>query len=269
MLEVRGLTVRYGAILAVDKIDLQVDTGRCIGLLGANGAGKSSTLRALSGLVPSEGEIRFDGEVLHDRHADVIARKGLIHVPEGRHVVPTLSVHENLLVGETARGKRTATFGIDDVYDLFPLLAPLRDRSGWMLSGGEQQMVAVGRALVAGPKLLMLDEPSLGLAPIVIEAMFGAFQQICERTSVLLVEQNTALALDICSHAQVMNGGRVVMAGPAAELRSRRDLVDSFLGTNVHGAEGAPSGAARPPTGGSGIDATSSSKGRVLEQGAP
>ena len=236
MLELRGLSVSYGPVDAVRGVDLDVGGPEIVALVGPNGAGKTSTLRAISGFVPYGGTIRFDGEDLRKLSVQAAARRGLIHVPEGRHVWPTLTVHENLQVGTTARRRRPEGYTIDEVYDLFPPLTALRRRDGWALSGGEQQMVAIGRALVAGPRLLLLDEPSLGLAPIVSKTLFAALAEIGTRTPVLLVEQNTVMALKICARACVMVTGEFVLRGTGAELADRSALVASYLGerTEVH-----------------------------------
>jgi branched-chain amino acid transport system ATP-binding protein len=230
MLEVRNLAVAYGPVEAVRGIDLDVGAGEVVALIGPNGAGKTSTLRAISGLVPYRGTVRFDGLDCRQLRVEGAARRGLIHVPEGRRVMPTLSVHENLLVGTVARRRRQEGFSLDEVYDLFPALRPLRRRDGWALSGGEQQMVALGRALVAGPRLLLLDEPSLGLAPKLARTVFDALGQIATRTPMLLVEQNTVMAQKISTRAAVVVGGRVVLAGTAEELGDRAALVASYLG---------------------------------------
>ncbi len=230
MLELRGVEVSYGPVEAVRGIDLEVGSAEIVALVGPNGAGKTSTLRAISGFAAHRGTIHFDGDDLRKVSVQAAARRGLIHVPEGRHVWPTLTVHENLQVGTTARRKRPEGYAIDEVYDLFPALGGLRRRDGWALSGGEQQMVAIGRALVAGPRLLLLDEPSLGLAPIVVKSLFAALAEIGTRTPILLVEQNTVLALKICSRACVMVTGEFVLRGTAAELTDRAALVASYLG---------------------------------------
>jgi branched-chain amino acid transport system ATP-binding protein len=230
MLEIEGLRVTYGSSEAVAGIHLTVGDNGAVALLGPNGAGKTSTLRAISRLVPCEGVVRFDGEDLAGRSTDEVARRGLIHVPEGRHVFPTLTVEENLRMGQVAARKRKGGFGFDDVYALFPALVPLRGRDGYTLSGGEQQMVAIGRALVAAPKLLLLDEPSLGLDPVILKAVFGALDEIRRHTPILLVEQNTQQALAICDRASVLVNGRVEMSGVAHELTDRQAMLASFLG---------------------------------------
>ncbi len=230
MLEVRDLRVTYGTTVAVDGIDLDVAAGEIVALLGPNGGGKTSTLRAISRVVASEGSVRFDGRSLRGRSADVVARLGLVHVPEGRHVFPNLTVHENLLVGASARDGREAQFALDDVYGLFPKLADLRKRGGWALSGGEQQMVAIGRGLLAAPRLLLLDEPSLGLAPTVVDAVFDVLAEVGRRVPMLLVEQNTDRALELAHRAYVVVKGVVVLAGDATELSDRDALMASYLG---------------------------------------
>lgn len=230
MLQIRGLEVSYGPVQAVRGIDLDVGQGEVVAMIGPNGAGKTSTLRAISGLVPFRGTITFDGIDVRTQSIEGLARLGLIHVPEGRHVFPSLNVHENLQVGTTASAGRTEGFSIDDVYDLFPPLAELRKRDGWALSGGEQQMVAVGRALVAKPRLLLLDEPSLGLSPKFTQAVYSALAQVSGRIPLLLVEQNTVMALQHCTRAAVMVGGRFVLEGTAADLADREALVASYLG---------------------------------------
>jgi branched-chain amino acid transport system ATP-binding protein len=249
MLEVRGLDVRYGTTHAVRGVDLEVGAGAVVALLGPNGAGKTSVLRAISQLVPHTGTVTFDGRLLAGRSPSEVARAGLVHVPEGRHVFPDLTVHENLQMGTVAAAGRSPVYGIADVYDLFPALQRLRRRLGYTLSGGEQQMVAVGRALTSAPRLLMLDEPSLGLAPSVTGIVFGALREIATRTAILLVEQNSSIALDLCSRAAVLARGEVRISGSADEVRSGGELLASYLGQrDIAGHEGGPgtAGADRP-----------------------
>jgi branched-chain amino acid transport system ATP-binding protein len=229
VLEVDALDVRYGTTHAVRGISFSVAAGEAVALLGPNGAGKTSTLKALSRLVPSTGTVRFEGQDLHGVAPEVVARRGLIHVPEGRMIFPDLTVHENLQLGTTARGARPS-FSFDDVYDLFPLLRRLRDRLGFALSGGEQQMLAIGRALVAGPTLLLVDEPSLGLAPIVADVVAGALREVRSRTAVVVVEQNVHLALEVCDRAVVLSGGAIVLEAAADELHDRDALLSAYLG---------------------------------------
>ncbi len=234
MLEVNDLTVRYGAVEAVRGITFAVGAGEVVALLGPNGAGKTSTLRAITALERFGGSITFEGTAVNKLGPEGCAKRGLIHVPEGRHVFPTLTVHENLQVGMTAARGRDG-YSFSDVYDLFPALVPLRERNGWALSGGEQQMVAIGRALVAAPRMLLLDEPSLGLAPIVVKAVFRALRDIRDHTPILIVEQNTAQALRLCDRAAAIVDGKVVLEGSAADMGDRAALLDSYLGQkDVH-----------------------------------
>ena len=230
LLDVTDLKVSYGPIHAVRGVSLTVGQGEVVALLGPNGAGKSSTLRSISGLQAFTGTIIFDGMDCARTQPDRLTRAGLVHVPEGRRIWPTLSVLENLQVARAARGRRAGGFTIDSVFDLFPMLAPLRSRGGWALSGGEQQMLAIGRALVGAPRLLVLDEPSLGLAPAIVTTVFAALRQISAEVPMLLVEQNTVVALRACTHGYVMSGGRIVMAGTADVLRADESMLDSYLG---------------------------------------
>jgi branched-chain amino acid transport system ATP-binding protein len=230
VLEIRGLEVSYGPVMAVRGIDVDVKMGEVVAMIGPNGAGKTSTLRAISGLVAHGGTITLDGVDCRRYNVERLARAGVIHVPEGRHIFPSLNVHENLQVGATAAADRTEGFSIDDVFDLFPPLQPLRKRDGWALSGGEQQMVAIGRALVARPRILLLDEPSLGLSPKYTQAVYSALSQVSDRIPMLLVEQNTVMALKHCTRAAVMVGGKLVLEGTADDLADREALVASYLG---------------------------------------
>jgi branched-chain amino acid transport system ATP-binding protein len=222
---------------AVRGIDLNVSVGECVALLGPNGAGKSSTLRAIARLEAYTGTVSFEEKDIRRRTPELCARLGLVLVPEGRHIFPNLSTHENLLVGLSthrsgASGSDTR-FGIDDIYDLFPALPKLKQRGGWALSGGEQQMVAIGRGLLAGPRLLMLDEPSLGLAPVVVREVFDALAALKSRIAILLVEQSTTMALQLSTRAYLMSMGTVAMAGPSEELASDPALLEHYLGRST------------------------------------
>ena len=232
-LTIRGLTVEYGHVEAVKGIDLEVGPDETVALLGANGAGKTSTLRAVSQLVRSRGDIEFYGQDIRKVSPDGAARMGLIHVPEGRRLFAPLSAEENIQLGLTAINGRAPVFSLSDIYDLFPPLGPLRKRGAWSLSGGEQQMVAIGRALVASPRLLMLDEPSLGLAPVMVSAVYKALGSIRRRVPVLLVEQNAHLALSVSDRAYVLAVGRITRSGSSTELGDPDELLESYLGGDV------------------------------------
>jgi branched-chain amino acid transport system ATP-binding protein len=233
LLEIRQLRAGYGEAEVLHGIDIAIDQGEFVCMIGANTAGKSTLLRAISRLVPrSSGEVRFAGTDLMRLAAHEIPALGIAHVPEGRQVFAEMTIEENLLLGAfTARRANDLPARIEDVLDLFPRL---RERFGQLagtLSGGEQQMVAVGRALMLRPKLLLLDEPSHGLAPKVVEEMHEAFTAIHGRgTSILLVEQNVELALDVASRGYVLEAGSVTLAGTAAELRANPAVVEAYLG---------------------------------------
>lgn len=235
MLEITGLCVDYGTTHAVRDLDLRVAEGEAVALLGPNGAGKTSTLCAVSGLVPAAcGTVLFDGADVTGHSPSETARRGLVQLPEGRRVFPTLSVHENLRMGRIAAAGRRG-WSEDDVYDLLPALVPLRDRPGFALSGGEQQMVAVGRALVSAPRLLLLDEPSLGLAPLVVRTVYDVLARIAAEVPMLVVEQNTTEALRLCGRGHVLVAGRLALSGSAGELGDRDSLLAAFLGARGGG----------------------------------
>jgi branched-chain amino acid transport system ATP-binding protein len=234
MLVVEDLHVRYGTTHAVRGVSFSVGAGEAVALLGPNGAGKTSTLKAISRIAASSGRVVFDGQDLAHVAPERVARAGVIHVPEGRQIFPDLTVHENLLLGMTARGGRSG-FSLDDAYDLLPAMRTLRDRLGFALSGGEQQMVAIGRALVAAPRILLVDEPSLGLAPVVADTVADALAEIRTRVPVLVVEQNVHLALRVCTRAIVLAGGTVMLESPASELQDSDALLASYLGQSHTG----------------------------------
>src|ERR1700712_4296513 len=237
MLKVEDVHVTYDGIDAVHGVSLQVYEGEAVALLGPNGAGKSSTLKAIVGAVASTGRIEFDGRI-YRRQPDALSRAGLMLVPEGRHLFKSMTAHENIQVGESARRGRPGP-SIDDIYDLFPALVGLRDRPSWALSGGEQQMVAVGRALAGSPRMLVLDEPSMGLAPLVISDLYRSLAQVRDTVTVLLVEQNTQAALRLCERALVMANGKIQLEATSAELAGQKRLVDSYMGrTDVGKAAG-------------------------------
>jgi branched-chain amino acid transport system ATP-binding protein len=233
MLKVTGLTVCYGAIEAVREVSFEVARGQVVAIIGANGAGKSTTLNTIGGLLkPARGRIEFDGRDITGRRADQVAHLGLAQVPEGREVLAPLSVEENLRLGAYTRRDRA---GIEQdlraMFSRFPLLAERRKQRAGFLSGGEQQMLAVARALMARPRLLMLDEPSMGLAPRVVNQIFAIIGEIkVQGVTLLLVEQNARQALQIADYAYVLERGQVVHAAPAAELRHDPRMVAAYLG---------------------------------------
>ena len=234
LLEVRDLEVRYGGIRALNGISLSVPAGSIVTLIGANGAGKSTTLRALSGLVPpSAGSIRFDGAEISGMSAHRIVAAGLAHVPEGRLVFPELTVLENLRMGAYLRNDRKGIAGdLEWVGEFFPRLKERRSQLAGTLSGGEQQMLAIGRALMARPRCLMLDEPSLGIAPLLVETIFERLTALNRERgmTMLLVEQNASLALRVSTHAYVLETGLIHLEGPSAEIRNRPEVKAAYLG---------------------------------------
>jgi branched-chain amino acid transport system ATP-binding protein len=233
MLEVRGLCAFYGANQALHGIDFSLGEGGIIALLGANGAGKTTTLRALCGMVRCSGEIRFGDSALAGRATEDIVRLGIAHVPEGRGTFARMTVEENLQLGAMTRRGRAEILGdIELVYGHFPRLNERRTQLAGTLSGGEQQMLAVGRALMLRPRLMLLDEPSFGLAPLVVEELFAILRRLNRELAVgmLIVEQNAALALDLAEHAYVLETGRIVMAGPAEEVGRDEAVRRAYLG---------------------------------------
>ena len=231
LLSLLGVSVRYGAIVAVDGLDLEVRQGELVALLGSNGAGKSSLLRALSGLEATTGQMQFEGRDLALVSAAARARLGLVHVPEGRGVFAPLTVEENLRLGGLRLDKRALAGALADVYAQFPVLRERRNQPAGTLSGGEQQMLALGRALCAAPRLLLLDEPSLGLAPQITERVFETIAEIHRRgTAVLMVEQNVRLALAIADRGYVLARGRIALQGTARELAQSAEVKKAYLG---------------------------------------
>ena len=233
MLEVKNLSVHYGMIQAVRNVNFKVNEGEIVSLIGANGAGKSTILKTLSGLIhPSEGEIIYLGENIASTSAKKIVEKGLVQVPEGRHVFPGLTVIENLELGAFLRkDKEEIQKDMEAVFERFPILKERKDQDAQTLSGGEQQMLAMGRALMSRPKLLLLDEPSMGLAPIFIREIFKIIQEIQKTgTTVLLIEQNAKMALSISNRAYVLETGSVVLSGTGQELLESDEIQKAYLG---------------------------------------
>lgn len=232
-LELRNISIHYGAIKAVREVSLTVETGTVAAILGANGAGKSTIMRAITGLVPmASGEIFADGRPIGNLPPEQRTRVGVALSPEGRRLFPEMNVHDNLLTGAYLRRDRPGVRAdLEKVYGLFPRLTERQQSLGRNLSGGEQQMVAIGRALMAAPKLLLLDEPSLGLAPAVIHIMAGAIRNIAQTgVTVLLVEQNSHLALSLSKTGHVLESGQLVRSAPAATLLADEDLKRAYLG---------------------------------------
>ena len=231
MLEIKDIHVYYGAIHAIKGVSLTVRQGEIVTLIGSNGAGKSTTLRTVSGLLkPKEGDILFEGESIAGRPAQSIVKAGISQVPEGRRIFPDMTVKENLRVGAYLRND-DLTEDLNMVYDLFPRLKEREWQAGGTLSGGEQQMLAVGRALMAKPKLIMLDEPSLGLAPLVVKSIFEIIRRINKQgVTILLIEQNANMALQVAHSAYVLETGRITMNGPGAELLTDERIKEAYLG---------------------------------------
>jgi branched-chain amino acid transport system ATP-binding protein len=232
LLEVEGLTATYGQVRALHGVDLSVAEGQVVALLGPNGAGKTTTLRAISGMVRTGGRIAFRGRGITGLATEKVSRLGVAHVPEGRGTFAGLTVAENLQLGAYGRRDPDVPGDVDRWYATFPRLADRRDQPAGSLSGGEQQMLAVARALMSRPALLLLDEPSLGLAPMVVREVFEVLTRIRaeDGTGMLLVEQNAALALELADAAYVLAAGRTVLSGPAAEIRAEDSVRRSYLG---------------------------------------
>jgi branched-chain amino acid transport system ATP-binding protein len=233
LLVARGLRAHYGAVKVLHGMDFAVEEGGITTILGANGAGKTTTLRAVCGMVKTEGEIVFDGQRIEGRGTENIVRLGVAHVPDGRGTFVNLSVDENLRLGAyTRRDKAQVEQDFERIYRYFPRLRERRRQQAGTLSGGEQQMLAVSRALMLRPRLMLLDEPSFGLAPRIVQELFEIFREINQqdRVSMLLVEQNAALALKLADHAYLLETGRVVISGPAEDIRNDESVRRSYLG---------------------------------------
>jgi branched-chain amino acid transport system ATP-binding protein len=235
LLALENLVVRYGEIEALHGLSLTVEAGAIVTLLGANGAGKSTTLRAISGLnKPAAGDILLDGRSIAGLGPEAVVKLGISHVPEGRRIFPGLTARENIMLGASNRGrvaKAALTAEVDEMFDLFADLKPFAGALGWKLSGGQQQMVAVARGLMARPRLLLLDEPSLGLAPVIVQKVFAMIGAIRQRgAAVLLVEQNARMALSVADHGYVLETGRLALSGKPDELWRNDDVRAAYLG---------------------------------------
>jgi len=233
LLEARALCAYYGPTQVLFGLEIGVEAGGITTLLGANGAGKTTTLRSLSGMCRTDGEIRFDGKPIAGRATEDVVRLGIAHVPQGRGTFSRQTVEENLQIGAmTRRDRREIATDVERVFGYFPRLKERHDQQAGTLSGGEQQMLAVGRAMMLRPRLMLLDEPSFGLAPLIVEELFGILRTLNrnENVSMLLVEQNAALALDLADHAYLIETGRLVMEGPAQRLRDDENIRRSYLG---------------------------------------
>lgn len=233
LLEIKDLSVSYGAIEALRGVSLEVPEGQIVAVLGSNGGGKTTLLKKISGLVPAtHGSVLFDGEAITGVNTETITQKGIVQVPEGRQVFGELTVAENLQVGAfTVRDAAKRARNLKRVFGYFPVLEERSKQVSQTLSGGEQQMLAIGRALMASPRLLLLDEPSLGLAPLIVRDIFRIVKEFQEEgTTVLIVEQNALQTLRISDYAYVIQVGRVVKSGPSSELREDPELIEAYLG---------------------------------------
>jgi branched-chain amino acid transport system ATP-binding protein len=235
LLELKNISSAYGSVEALRGVSLHVDKGEVVTLLGANGAGKSTTLRTISGLItPTTGEIWFEGQRIDTLAPEQIVRMGISHVPEGRRIFPGLTVKENIMLGSTARGhlsKQAMADGVEEMFGIFPDIKRFADALGWTLSGGQQQMLAVARGLMAKPKLLLLDEPSLGLAPVIVQQLFATIREIHARgTTILLVEQNAHMALSVAARGYVLETGNMTVEGTTSQLLDNEEVRAAYLG---------------------------------------
>jgi branched-chain amino acid transport system ATP-binding protein len=233
LLEVESLSVAYGAIEAVRDVSFAVDEGKIVCLIGANGAGKTTTLRTISGLLrPRAGDIRFDGKSIAKAPAHAILSRGVAHCPEGRRVFARMSVEENMMLGAyTRKDDAGVRKDMQRVFELFPVLGERRSQKAGLFSGGEQQMLAIGRAMMSRPRLLMLDEPSMGLSPIMTQLIFDTIKELQQQgTTILLVEQNALAALDLSDHGYVVDLGATTLDGPGKELLADQRVRDAYLG---------------------------------------
>jgi branched-chain amino acid transport system ATP-binding protein len=242
LLEIRNLETFYGPIMAIRGVSLEVRKGQVVTVLGANGAGKTTLLKTISGIMdPEKGKILFEGEEIQGREPHQIVRRGIVQVPEGREVFPLLTVEDNLALGAYTRSdKAEIARDRDLVFDYFPILAERRQQEAGTLSGGQQQMLAIGRGLMLRPKIMLLDEPSLGLSPLLTQEIFAILRRLNKDVGVtmMLVEQNAAVALDLADHGYVMELGRIVMSDSAEKLAASEDIQSFYLGHANEGARG-------------------------------
>jgi branched-chain amino acid transport system ATP-binding protein len=235
LLQLKNVSSAYGSVEALRGVSLHVEKGEIVTLLGANGAGKSTTLRTISGLIrPTTGEIWFEGQRIDTVSPEHIARLGISHVPEGRRIFPGLTVKENIMLGSTGRGRlsrQAMADGVEEMFAIFPDIKRFADALGWTLSGGQQQMLAVARGLMAKPKLLLLDEPSLGLAPVIVQQLFATIRHIHGLgTTILLVEQNAHMALSVAARGYVLETGSMTVEGTTAQLLDNEAVRAAYLG---------------------------------------
>ncbi|WP_026574943.1 ABC transporter ATP-binding protein [Bacillus sp. UNC438CL73TsuS30] len=233
MLQIHNLNVSYGNIHAVRNLSLEVQKGEAVALIGANGAGKTTTVNAISGIIPSKGSIQYEGKEINGMAPHKVVKEGIIMVPEGRRIFPKLSVVNNLIMGTYARkvSKKELHQEIEKIYELFPRLEERRQQMAGTLSGGEQQMLAIGRALMAKPKLLILDEPSMGLAPIVVKSIFSTVNKIKqEGLTILLIEQNASMALSVADRGYILDNGEIHLQDTAKNLRAKDVVKKAYLG---------------------------------------
>ncbi len=242
ILTLRNIETYYGPILAIRGISLDVQKGKIVTILGANGAGKTTILKTISGAMdPQKGKIEFLGKEIQKQNPDWVARKGIAHVPEGREVFPLLSVQENLLMGAYARkDKKKINADLEIVYDYFPVLKERNKQKSGLLSGGEQQMLVLGRAMMARPKLMLLDEPSLGLSPLFVQDIFGIIKRLntAQKMTMLLVEQNANMALQSSAYGYVLENGRIVMEDTCENLMASDDIKEFYMGIKEEGVRG-------------------------------
>ncbi|MDO6963000.1 ABC transporter ATP-binding protein [Rhizobium alvei] len=242
VLRIENLESYYGPIMAIRGVSLEVHEGQIVTVLGANGAGKTTLMKTISGVMdPEKGTVRLNGEEIQGLEPDAVVRKGVVHVPEGREIFPLLSVEDNLKMGAYTRPDREGIASdIDMVYSYFPILKERYKQDAGTLSGGQQQMLAIGRGLMARPKIMLFDEPSLGLSPLLVKEIFAIIRRLNrdQKVTMLLVEQNARIALDAAHYGYVLELGRIVMEGDAAKLAASRDIQEFYLGVREEGQRG-------------------------------